>query len=288
MNKENIIDLSKLPAVEGKNIVNIIALNGAGEIIKADSDYITTESLAATIEPFVTDEELDDRLTDYYMDGEVDELLSETKEEILGDYSNIEPEYQVKTLAGLTQVILDNELVIATALNQLNDGKADVSEPLFNEWKNTSTNIAIGSGSTANTNGIAIGPNVHSLGGVIIGSAKSGVNLTPGVNQVFIGRELENCHTSDAVAIGKSCPNTLPYDKLDGTLHTIENCSVNLNGKLYADWFGNIYIKYENSLGNTKRIKLQDYLQRQWTGTQAQYDALEAYDDNTTYYIIEG
>ena len=59
MNKENIIDLSKLPAVEGKNIVNIIALNGAGEIIKADSDYITTESLAATIEPFVTDEELE-------------------------------------------------------------------------------------------------------------------------------------------------------------------------------------------------------------------------------------
>lgn len=274
MSKENIIDLSKLPVVDGSNVVNIIALNGNGEIIKTDGD-------------FITDEELDDRLIDYYLDGEVDELIAETKEEILGDYSNIEPEYQVKTLAGLTQVILDNELVIATALNQLNDGKADVTEPLFNEWKNTSTNIAIGSGSTANTDGIAIGTKVHSLGGIVIGSAKSGVNLTPGVNQVFIGRELDNCHTSDAVAIGKSCPNTLPYDKLDGTMQTVENCSVNLNGKLYADWFGNIYIKYENSVGNTKRIKLQDYLQRQWTGTQSAYDALESYDDNTTYYIIE-
>jgi hypothetical protein len=254
---EKTIDLSKLPVVEGKNIVNIVALNGLGELIKAENDYVTEEELA------------------------------ETKEEILGDYSNIEPEYQVKTLAGLTQVILDNELVIATALNQLNDGKADVSEPLFNEWKNTSTKIAIGSGSTANTDGgIAIGPNVHSQGGVVIGSAKSGVNLTPMLDQVFIGRELDNCHTSDAVAIGKSCPNTLPYDKLDGTLETVENCSVNLNGKLYADWFGNIYIKYENSVGNTKRIKLQDYLQRQWFGTQAQYDALETIDNNTIYNIL--
>lgn len=215
---EKTIDLSKLPVVEGKNIVNIVALNGLGELIKAENDYVTEEELG----------------------------------------------------------------------NALANAVVEETDPVFNEWKNTSTNIAIGSGSTANSNGIAIGPKVHSLGGIIIGSAKSGVNLTPGLNQVFIGRELDNCHTSDAVAIGKSCPNTLPYDKLDGTLETVENCSVNLNGKLYADWFGNIYIKYENSVGNTKRIKLQDYLQRQWTGTQAEYDALGAYDDNTTYYIIEG
>lgn len=222
---EKTIDLSKLPVVEGKNIVNIVALNGLGELIKAENDYLTSDAL----DGYVTEEELG--------------------------------------------VALENAVV-------------EESDPVFNEWKNTSTNIAIGSGSTANTNGIAIGTQVHSLGGIVIGSAKSGVNLTPGVNQVFIGRELENCHTSDAVAIGKSCPNTLFYDKLDGTLHTVENCSVNLNGKLYADWFGNIYIQYENSVGNTKRIKLQDYLQRQWFGTQAEYDALGTYDNNTIYNIL--
>lgn len=365
MNKENIIDLSKLPAVEGKNIVNIIALNGAGEIIKADSDYITTESLAATIEPFVTDEELDDRLTDYYMDGEVDELIAETKEEILGDYSNIEPEYQVKTLAGLTQVILDNELVIATALNQLNDGKADVSEPLFSQWKNDDTvligegavvsdnvtssvvignnaksaksstvaigngaatiygGIAIGTSAMTNTEdsiiigngacgeGIAIGPKAMSSNGgiaittsgrvnssgIVIGSSKNGVTLTPGVDQIMIGKDMENCSISGAVAIGKPALVNIIHTTPEGEIRTSSNGNTNINNKIWADFDGNVFIKYDGV--DSKRIKLQDWIinpnevalksdiPSEWTGTQSQYDALETKDDNTTYYIIE-
>lgn len=213
---EKTIDLSKLPVVEGKNVVNIVALNGLGELIKAESNYVTKE-------------ELDDAL--------------------------------------------------ASAV-------VEETDPAFTAWKN-STNIALGSGTTANTDGVAIGKNVHSQGGVVIGTAKSGVYLTPGLNQVFIGRNMDNCHTSDAVAIGQSCPNSLPYDAADGTTKTVENCSVNLNGKLYADWYGNIYIKNENSAGSTKLVKLQDYLQKQWFGTQGEYDELGTYDNNTIYNIIE-
>ena len=213
---EKTIDLAKLPVVEGKNVVNIVALNGLGELIKADADYVTKEELS-------------------------EELAKVNVEE---------------------------------------------TDPAFTAWKN-STNIALGSGTTANTDGVAIGKNVHSQGGVVIGTAKSGVNLTPGLYQVFIGRDMDNCHTSDAVAIGKSCPNSLPYDAADGTTKTVENCSVNLNGKLYADWYGNIYIKNENSAGSTKLVKLQDYLQKQWFGTQGEYDELGTYDNNTIYNIIE-
>ena len=213
---EKTIDLAKLPVVEGKNVVNIVALNGLGELIKADADYVTKEELS-------------------------EELAKVNVEE---------------------------------------------TDPVFTAWKN-STNIALGSGTTANTDGVAIGKNVHSQGGVVIGTAKSGVNLTPGLYQVFIGRDMDNCHTSDAVAIGKSCPNSLPYDAADGTTKTVENCSVNLNGKLYADWYGNIYIKNENSAGSTKLVKLQDYLQKQWFGTQGEYDELGTYDNNTIYNIIE-
>lgn len=209
---EKTIDLSKLPVVEGKNIVNIVALNGLGELIKAESNYVTKE-------------ELDDALASA--------VIEET-------------------------------------------------DPVFTAWKN-STNIALGSGTTSNTDGVAIGKNVHSQGGVVIGTAKSGVYLTPGLNQVFIGRNMDNCHTSDAVAIGKPCPNTLTYNELDGTVKTIENCSVNLNDKLFADWYGNVYVKNADS----KLVKLQDYLQKQWFGTQGEYDELGTYDNNTIYNIIE-
>lgn len=296
MSKENIIDLSKLPVVDGSNVVNIIALNGNGEIIKADGD-------------FITDEELDDRLIDYYLDGEVDELIAETKEEILGDYSSIEPEYQVKTLAGLTQVILDNELVIATALNQLNDGKADVSEPLFSQWKNDD-NIVIGNG--ASGEGIAIGPKAMTSNGgiaittsgkvnssgIAIGSSKNGVTLTTGIDQIMIGKDMENCSISGAVAIGKPALVNIIHTTPEGEIRTSSNGNTNINNKIWADFDGNVFIKYNGV--DSKRIKLQDWIinpnevalksdiPSEWFGTQSEYDTLEAIDDNTTYYIIEG
>lgn len=77
---ENIIDLSKLPIEDVSAIVNIVALNNAGKIIKADADYITTESLLATIEPLVTEEELDDALLEYYTSNEVDDFISDVRE----------------------------------------------------------------------------------------------------------------------------------------------------------------------------------------------------------------
>ena len=40
--------------------------------------------------------------------------------------------------------------------------------------------------------------------------------------------------------------------------------------------------------GNNRRISVEKLKTLwEWTGTQAEYDALQTYDANTTYYIVE-
>lgn len=250
MNKENIIDLSKLPAVEGKNIVNIIALNGAGEIIKADSDYITTESLAATIEPFVTDEELNDRLTDYYLDGEVDELLSD-KQDILVSGTNIKT-INGESVLGSGNIELQTEITVDSALStsSTNPVQNKVIAAKVNEISNSLPKS--GNGTTVE-NGV--------------------VNISTVAVCVPFGEE--NAYT---------LRSTHPEYGIGGTLYklsgdnTIAFSAQGSNGQ----WgeFAQISV-------NTDVVALKTDIPSEWTGTQSEYDALGSYDSNTTYYIIE-
>lgn len=56
-----------------------------------------------------------------------DELVLEDSSNIRGNYDGIAEAYQKKTLADLNRAILDNELVAARALTELDDKKADIA-----------------------------------------------------------------------------------------------------------------------------------------------------------------
>ena len=247
MNKENIIDLSKLPAVEGKNIVNIIALNGAGEIIKADSDYITTESLAATIEPFITDEELDDRLTDYYLGGEVEELLSD-KQDILVSGTNIKT-INGKSVLGSGNIELQTEITVDSAL------------------------------STASTNPVQNKVIAAKVNDITNNLPKSGIGTTVENGAVNIST-ISVCmpfEQGNAYALR----STHPEFGIGDTLYSIKG-----DDTIAFAWADSNNALAQISV-NTDVIALKSDIPSEWTGTQSEYDALGSYDSNTTYYIIE-
>lgn len=247
MNKENIIDLSKLPAVEGKNIVNIIALNGAGEIIKADSDYITTESLAATIEPFITDEELDDRLTGYYLDGEVDELLSD-KQDILVSGTNIKT-INGESVLGSGNIKLQAEITVDSAL------------------------------STASTNPVQNKVIAAKVNDITNNLPKSGIGTTVENGVVNIST-IASC-----MPFGQGntyvLRSTHPEYGIGATLYSIKG-----DDTIAFAWLDSNNALAQISV-NTDVVALKTDIPSEWTGTAREYEALGDYDPQTTYYIIE-
>lgn len=91
---------------------------------------------------------------------------------------------------------------------------------------------------------------------------------------ILVGRDIVNKYNA-AVLIGNNVTNTVG-DR--------NNITVNICNSLMADSSGNMYF-----WKNGKVEKLQDYaVYKEWSGTQAEYDALGTYDDNTIYNIIEG
>lgn len=91
---------------------------------------------------------------------------------------------------------------------------------------------------------------------------------------ILIGRNIVNNYNA-AVLIGNNVTNTVG-DR--------NNMVVNICNSLMADSSGNMYF-----WKNGKVEKLADYaVYKEWSGTQAEYDALGTYDDNTIYNIIEG
>lgn len=91
---------------------------------------------------------------------------------------------------------------------------------------------------------------------------------------ILVGRDIVNKYNA-AVLIGNNVTNTVG-DR--------NNITVNICNSLMADSNGNMYF-----WKNGKVEKLQDYaVYKEWSGTQAEYDALGTYDDNTIYNIIEG
>lgn len=91
---------------------------------------------------------------------------------------------------------------------------------------------------------------------------------------ILVGRDIINKYNG-AVLIGNNVTNTVG-DR--------NNITVNICNSLMADSSGNMYF-----WKNGKVEKLADYaVYKEWSGTQAEYDALGTYDDNTIYNIIEG
>lgn len=91
---------------------------------------------------------------------------------------------------------------------------------------------------------------------------------------ILVGRDIVNNYNA-AVLIGNGVTNTVG-DR--------NNIAVNICNSLMADSSGNMYF-----WKNGKVEKLADYaVYKEWSGTQAEYNALGTYDDNTIYNIIEG
>lgn len=123
---------------EQELVLTYLLSDGSTSIIRADiskflhedefgngleiTDNIVNIKIANDSEAFLT---LDENGIKLYG---VQTAIDTVKEELLGDYSEIEEEYQLNTLASINQTILDNEQAIAAALTDLEETKAEKSD----------------------------------------------------------------------------------------------------------------------------------------------------------------
>ena len=129
--------------------------------------------------------------------------------------------------------------------------------------------LVANSGNTGGSDLISIDAN-NSSKSLNVGSGNTG-DLD---GTILVGRDIVNNYNA-AVLIGNGVTNTVG----DRT-----NMVVNICNSLMADSSGNMYF-----WKNGKVEKLADYaVYKEWSGTQAEYNALGTYDDNTIYNIIEG
>lgn len=129
--------------------------------------------------------------------------------------------------------------------------------------------LVANSGNTRGSDLISIDAN-NSSKSLNVGSGNTGDLY----GTILVGRNIENKYNA-AVLIGNGVTNTVG----DRT-----NIVVNICNSLMADSSGNMYF-----WKNGKVEKLADYaVYKEWSGTQAEYNALGTYDDNTIYNIIEG
>ena len=173
-----------------------------------------------------------------------------------------EPEQYVKN------VTTDN---VGSIYINNSDGTSDrIVFPLINGQNlvGNGGNIEIGGGE-GGSDLISINTN-NSSDSLNVGSGNTGDLY----GTILVGRNIVNKYNA-AVLIGNGVTNTVG----DRT-----NMAVNICNSLMADSSGNMYF-----WKNGKVEKLADYaVYKEWSGTQAEYDALGTYDDNTIYNIIEG
>lgn len=145
-------------------------------------------------------------------------------------------------------------------------GSVTETDPIFESWKNRNY-VTLGNGATdsGEANGIVIGYNASGSNNTIsIGQSANAV-----MNSIAIGKQATTTKASD-IAIG----NELGGVKTDSTY------KINIGNTFKGDTSNYAYVL--NEYGNYVRIPTE------WTGTQAEYDALGTYYDNITYNIIEG
>lgn len=129
--------------------------------------------------------------------------------------------------------------------------------------------LVANSGNTGGSDLISINAN-NSSDSLNVGSGNTGDLY----GTILVGRNINN-NINASVLIGNGVSNTVG----DRT-----NMAVNICNSLMADSSGNMYF-----WKNGKVEKLADYaVYKEWSGTQAEYNALGTYDDNTIYNIIEG
>ena len=129
--------------------------------------------------------------------------------------------------------------------------------------------LVANSGNTGGSDLISIDAN-NSSKSLNVGSGNTGDLY----GTILVGRDIVNNYNA-AVLIGNGVTNTVG-DR--------NNMAVNICNSLMADSSGNMYF-----WKNGKVEKLADYaVYKEWSGTQAEYNALGTYDDNTIYNIIEG
>lgn len=186
-------------------------------------------------------------------------MMGDTRIAVMTDNDNLINEIYFPTINGQQILGVDGNIEISGG------GITEESDPVFTSWKD-GTSIVAGQNAVNGTesfgvlipknNVVVIGNNakVQYDGGVAIGNGAT----------VIVG-------SINGVAIGSGVST-------DGTFST------NINNVIKGDANKNAYIKNSNGT----YTKILDLLPKEWTGTQAEYDALGTYDDNTTYNIIEG
>lgn len=249
----NYIDLSKLPVSEGNAIVNIIALNGSGEVIKADADYITTESLLATIEPLVTEEELDDALLEYYTSDEVDDFI--------GDVREIAE--QAKTIA--ENAVDEGELNIKLAEQ---DQKINEAKTIAEQAKTEASNgVTEGEVDQKISDALA---NIPTGTTVIVDAELSTTSTNPVQNKAI------------ATKINSIENDLIEFDNYKQTISQNEHSIQQL-----ADGYNEYGRLFEYTKTSMIDGEYESRVPRFWVGTLDRYES-ERKDKNTLYFIKEG
>ena len=184
--------------------------------------------------------------------------------------------FALRNTASSTRVSIDGDVKLwgDTSFNgktntYINGATQEKAGVMTAEDKKNLDALVANSGNTGGSDLISIDAN-NSSKSLNVGSGNTG-DLD---GTILVGRDIVNNYNA-AVLIGNGVTNTVG----DRT-----NMAVNICNSLMADSSGNMYF-----WKNGKVEKLADYaVYKEWSGTQAEYNALGTYDDNTIYNIIEG
>lgn len=206
-------------------------------------------------------------------------MMGDTRIAVMTDNDNLINEIYFPTINGQQILGVDGNIEISGG------GITEETDPVFTEWKESGS-IAIGQGNTSEAGSINIGQNNENATAysILIGQF---VTATTGTSPIIIGSDTQS-HNDEEILLGISPLSRtgstdaerthVAFSKFHSDPSRSSNCFEIRNDNSVYIWNSN----------NTEMIKLQDYLSKEWTGTQAEYDALGTYDDNTTYNIIEG
>lgn len=184
--------------------------------------------------------------------------------------------FALRNTASSTKVSIDGDVKLwgDTSFNgktntYINGATQEKAGVMTAEDKKNLDALVANSGNTGGSDLISIDAN-NSSKSLNVGSGNTGDLY----GTILVGRNIVNKYNA-AVLIGNGVTNTVG----DRT-----NMTVNICNSLMADSSGNMYF-----WKNGKVEKLADYaVYKEWSGTQAEYNALGTYDDNTIYNIIEG
>lgn len=196
---------------------------------------------------------------------------------------------------------INGESIFGTGDITIQGGGGSVTEtdPVFTEWKDKTIQVIIGSGATGSDNtqfdNISIGRGARggnrtiAIGGYSYIDSKFSTSLGTNTKSsadatysVIIGYSASG-NSENSVAIGAKAKVESGVTNgcaIGANTESNATFNTNINNVLKGDTSNYAYVL--NEYGNYVKIPTE------WTGTQAEYDALGTYYDNITYNIIEG